>query len=532
MPARDSARPRLLWLIPAAILFFGPAVSSLQQKSATFDEPVYIVAGLSYWTLDDHVMKADAPPLVAYLAGLSPWMHGLVIPGGRLPFDDPLRHEYGFASRLLYRSGADADGILFWSRLALLVPFGSLLLVTVLLWSTALFGPTAGLLALFLTALSPNLVAHARLVTADFACTAAMLFASHQLWRFTARPVVGRALAAGLALGLALVTKFTALILVPIFAVILLLVVLRPPRSKPGPAGWWLAALFLPAILVVTFSYGWPPDPFRYFAGVLSLYRNVESDYPWYVYGHFEPEGVPWYYLAVLAGKLALPLLLLGVSGVVCVGWRSAGLVAELCLLLPMLLLLLASAGDAMPAGIRRVLPVLPVLAIAASRWALSPPRLSLLRRGLLSGLLAFHALSSLTAWPHYIPYFNEGARALFTEQQRLDDSSIDWGQDLKALPEVLARHGVKQVHLWYYGSADPRFYRVRSRPMKQRDLETPRPGVYAASLHNVIRRRLVGPSWITREQPFDRAGTSILLFRVKKDSAESAGSRSERSMR
>ena len=105
-------------------------------------------------------------------------------------------------------------------------------------------------------------------------------------------------------------------------------------------------------------------------------------------------------------------------------------------------------------------------------------------------------------------------------------------GQDLMALPEVLQRHGVKQVHLWYYGSADPRYYGVRSRGIKQRGLETPRPGVYAASLHNLIRRRLVGPSWITREQPFDRAGSSILLFRVEKKPGQGAGVPGERSGR
>ena len=72
----------------------------------------------------------------------------------------------------------------------------------------------------------------------------------------------------------------------------------------------------------------------------------------------------------------------------------------------------------------------------------------------------------------------------------------------------------------------------MRFRRIKQRELEAPRPGVYAASLHNLIRRRLAGPSWITREEPFDRAGTSILLFRVERDSGQSAGPRSERSMR
>ena len=130
---RAPWRFALAWLALGATVFFAPAITSLARKSATFDEPVYVVAGLSYLTLGDFTMKDDAPPLVAYLAGLSPWAHGLRVPGAQLGFADGLYREYPFATRLLYRSGLDADRILFWSRLAVLLPFGLLLLTTVLL---------------------------------------------------------------------------------------------------------------------------------------------------------------------------------------------------------------------------------------------------------------------------------------------------------------------------------------------------------------------------------------------------------------
>ena len=178
----------LAWLALGALLFFAPAITSLTRKSATYDEPVYVVAGLSYLSLHDYTLKEDAPPLVAYLAGVSPLLHGLRIPNDRLGFSDSLGREYDFSTRVLYRSGLDADLILLWSRLAVLLPFGLLLLATVLLWATALFGTRAGVFALLLTALSPNLIAHGRLVAADFPCAATLLFSSFLLWRYAESP--------------------------------------------------------------------------------------------------------------------------------------------------------------------------------------------------------------------------------------------------------------------------------------------------------------------------------------------------------
>ena len=401
---RASWRFTLAWLAVGVTVFTAPAITSLARKSATFDEPVYVVAGLSYLTLGDFTMKDDAPPLVAYLAGLSPWVHGLRIPGGQLGFDDGLYREYPFATRLLYRSGLDADEILFWSRLAVLLPFGLLLLTTVLLWSTALFGRRAGVFALLLTALSPNLLAHGRLVAADFPCAATMLFASFQMWRTTAKPGAARALAAGAALGLALVTKFTALLLLPCFAIVLIVAAWRRELA-PREALTTAALVAAPAAGLVALSYGIPPDPMRYFSGVSAIYRNIDPNFQWYLFGSLHPPGVPHYYLATLAVKASAPLLALGIGSLFFMRRRGAGLLAELCLLLPALLLLLASTQDGFSAGVRRLLPLFPVLAISGSRF-LAPSVGARASAWLAAAavLLLWHATSSLSSWPHYIP--------------------------------------------------------------------------------------------------------------------------------
>jgi len=498
-------------LAVASALFFGLAVTSLARKSATYDEPVYLVAGLSYWSLGELTMKEDAPPAVAYAAGLSALAHGLEIPGGRLPFSETLGTEYPFASRLLYGGPADADAVLFWARLAVLVPFGLLLLVTVQQWSVQLHGFPGAALSLALVALSPTLLAHGRLVAADFACSAAMLFASHRLWCFDQRPTARSALVAGLALGLALATKYTALVLLPTVGLVLALATWRAtPEQRGLRIRQGVLLLAGAAILVVAFHL---PEPQRFVAGVSTLYRNAHTDIPWYLLGSFHPEGSRAYYPLALALKTSLPLLALGLAGAGLLLSRPGARGAALCLLLPAVTLLAAAAFDPVSSGVRRVLPVLPVLAVAAGGAAtLARGRTGALALVL---LLALHAASTARAWPHYIPYFNELALTFGEPQDFLDDCDVDWGQDLGALPAVMRAHRVPQVNLLYFGTADPDYYGIAHRRAEMQELWDPLPGVYAVSLHRLIRARRATATPFAGAAPFAKAGTSIWLFRL-----------------
>ncbi|MDM7914090.1 MAG: glycosyltransferase family 39 protein [Candidatus Eisenbacteria bacterium] len=530
-PARalGSRRILLVSILLSGIVFLAFTVTSLQTTSATFDEPVYVVGGLASVTLHDFTMKDDAPPLVGALAGLGARAAGLTIPGSRLPFQESLGREYPYATSVLYGGAADADRVLFASRLAVLLPFGLLLLAAAGLWSRDLWGTPGAMLTLALTALSPNLIAFAGVVSADLPCAASMLAAAYLLWRGARRRSPSGLLIAGVALGLALLTKFTALLLLPVVPAVLL------ATSGREPGGGWVEAgagwrgrvravairtgwVLLPAALLVVLAFGLPPQPGRYFANLGNVYRNVKGtgEYHWYLFGAFRESPIPYYYPVVLALKGSVPVIGMGIASVFFLRRRTAGLAGELALWLPALLLLAVASADAIPAGIRRVLPVLPVLTVSAGR--LAPPAWRPWRWRSLPAAAAilWLAVTTSVAWPHYLAYFNEPAGGWRNGPRLLDDVNIDWGQDLKQLPAAMRAAGFESVRLFYFGTADPAWYRISAEPASLAQLGAREPGDYAISSHFVIRMREKGIDWPSRERPAGRAGTSILLYRIE----------------
>src|SRR6185369_13061750 len=125
-------------------------------------EPNHLAAGYSYWKTRDFRLNPEHPPLAKLIAAFP------------LLFIHPkfdTNHEYwktvaefDFGFNFLYQN--DADRLLFWSRGAMVL-IGALGLLLTFLWARDLFGPAAGLFAAGMYAFSPNLLAHAMLVTTD-----------------------------------------------------------------------------------------------------------------------------------------------------------------------------------------------------------------------------------------------------------------------------------------------------------------------------------------------------------------------------
>jgi dolichyl-phosphate-mannose--protein O-mannosyl transferase len=137
---------------------------------------------------------------------------------------------------------AAAPRELTWTRKLFLARLPSLLLglllgVLVWCWARELFGARAAALALFLYTFCPNVLAHSHLVTTDIGTTLAMFAATYAFWRYSVQPSRGRLLIAAAALGLAQLTKVTALFLGPIFVLIVILRLVRLARL--GPEGTW-----------------------------------------------------------------------------------------------------------------------------------------------------------------------------------------------------------------------------------------------------------------------------------------------------
>ena len=102
-----------------------------------------------------------------------------------------------------------------------------------------------------------------------------------------------------------------------------------------------------------------------------------------------------------------------------------------------------------------------------------------------------------------------------------LDDSNLDWGQDLKRLGHYLQEHGIERVKLRTSPVFQPEAWGVAWEPITDEEWAFERPpGLYAISAQLLIRGEHharetgQGTDWLSRYPPVARIGYSIYLFR------------------
>jgi 4-amino-4-deoxy-L-arabinose transferase-like glycosyltransferase len=135
---------------------------------------------------------------------------------------------------------------------------GVLLEMVVYVWARALFGPTAGLLALALAVTCPALAAHARLVTTDLPAALGFTATTWLAWRWLSVPTWRRAALTGTALGAAILFKFSCALLVPVVVVLALIAVMA------GRLDVKRAAFGVVLIAAVAYGSVWAGYGFRF----------------------------------------------------------------------------------------------------------------------------------------------------------------------------------------------------------------------------------------------------------------------------
>ena len=217
------------------LLFFTQGVFFIRANSQTYDEAMHLTAGYSYLVRRDFRLSPEHPPLIKELQALPLFL------GYRLPFNPDPQHwrekeDYPVGHHFLYKSTLPADRMLALSRLPNLFLGGSLVAL-IGWWAYRLWGNHAALLAIALACLEPNLVAHSSLVTTDLGVTLFIFLTVHLLWEYVNLPRWGLLAAAGVSTGLALVSKFSALLLIPTIALIVAVSVFvsSPSRKESKP---------------------------------------------------------------------------------------------------------------------------------------------------------------------------------------------------------------------------------------------------------------------------------------------------------
>ncbi len=123
--------------------------------------------------------------------------------------------------------------------------------------------------------------------------------------------------------------------------------------------------------------------------------------------------------------------------------------------------------------GHRHLLPIYLPLCIfggTAAWWFRGPSRLAKIGLG---AALATLIVVSISIWPNYLAFFNVLAGGSSQGYRRLVDSSLDWGQDLPALRDWLAKdlqqHPARgPVYLAYFGTGRPEYYGIDARRLPE----------------------------------------------------------------
>ncbi len=204
--------------IIASILIFimgGLAFFSMIGDSATMDELSHIPAGYSYVSQKDMRINPEHPPLIKDLGGLLPYLFlDLNFPKDHQSWTQDVNSQWWFGETLLYKSGNDADKIIFLARIPMILIM-LLLGFYVFKWAREIGGNKTGLLALTFYAFSPTFLAHGKLVTTDVGAAAGFFISVYYFWRFLKDSSKKNLAFAGIAYGIAQLLKFTVFIVTP-----------------------------------------------------------------------------------------------------------------------------------------------------------------------------------------------------------------------------------------------------------------------------------------------------------------------------
>lgn len=467
------------------------------QDSPTLNEPAHLVSGLSHWKLGHYRIYRVNPPLVRMLAALPVLAMGYEFEWRNIEAFTDDRPEHWMGILFARLNEERILSLIFAARLAC-IPLGLIGLISCCLWSKALYGRSSAFIAGLLWCFSPFILGHGHLITNDVPAASFAALSGFTFWRWCQSTNHWTTLFTGVSLGVALLTKTTLIVLVPIYLMVVIMKLAHTTRrAKMLSHG---LGLFCVAIYVLCAGYGFSdcfkpissipfestairrardswgigpissilahagsrvPLPADYVLGMDLQQRDFESfGAPSYLRGEWSDRGWWWYYLYALFVKTPVAVLVMFV-------WRVANCLrepgfgakrdAEGLLVAPAILILaVVSLNHGFCHHARYVIPALPyffVLVSGISLWARSRRR-----KVVLAALVFFGVLGPLCTFPHCLAYFNEIVGGPKYGSRHLLHSSLDWGQGLLHLKRWQGTKGDGlPLHLAYYGTIHPR---------------------------------------------------------------------------
>lgn len=469
-------------------------------QSPNIDELAHLSSGLAFWQFGLNEPYCVNPPFVKCLCSLpmlAMQYEHLWADFGSLPHPRP---EFVLAEHFV-ESHADRWCVFLIAGRLILLPFSLLALLILRRWSNELYGRRASLLAHALWCFCPNVLTWFSVITTDGVATAAGLASSYAFWKWLKAPHWRHAILAGILLGFALLTKLTWIVLFIVWPILWL--VYAFPLRRAGRScvssmcslccilsiGWYVlnAAYSFDGTFTQLSQYAFysrilsgkdgtielkspanrfsgtllgcvpVPLPADYVRGVDLQKADFDAGRRSFLLGTWRNGGWYGYYIVGLLAKIPASTWLLAV--ILC-SKRSTHCSLRECLclrcnllrwcacrqLLPVAAPLIAviclvSSQSGFSEHFRYILPSVPFIYILLSQVASYRGTVARHVSAIVIALVVWSSVSSLSAYPHMVSYFNEAVGGPFNGHRIMLGSAFSWTQDHFFIKRWLDRH-------------------------------------------------------------------------------------------
>ncbi|MCK9614263.1 MAG: glycosyltransferase family 39 protein [Candidatus Omnitrophica bacterium] len=543
-------------------------------NSVTSDEKTHIATGYINVKFSDYRFNIEHPPFVKQLAALPLIFLNLNFPTDIFKVSNTGMDIVKIQDAFLYKVGNDLDLMLFLSRLPNIL-ISLILAIFIYLYSRKLNGKSAGFLSLLFFAFSPTFLAHTPLVTMDTAVSCFYFITIYFFMRFAETKKYLFVALTGLFLGLSLISKFSALILIPVMyflSVILYFNIEMPKDYATVKNKIWKIIFFMPflilvmsykksvtiiapllfvyllssvlskklkiamkvnwasaillVVLVIAFSiviadytnYEWFPfhsATKAYFKGFDYFTGHAADGQDSYLLGKFSHTGW-WYYfpLAIFFKEpfVAILFIILGFIGF-CI--KKEKLWAKLILFIPMFAyLFVACFINKVNIGVRHILPIYPFLYVIVG-YSIFVFKRFRFAPAIFYVLISVLIIDVVSAYPGHLAYFNRIVGGSANGYKLLDDSNIAWGQDWKRFKKYSKANNINKVKVasrFGYYADDVK--RISYEALTPEDKIIPSEGWYVIETTQLRSKDI---QWLDKIKPVTKIGGSLLVYRINK---------------
>lgn len=463
----------------------------ISRKSITVDEIVMIPSGYYHLAAGNVELVHEHPPFSKIIAAipllfLQPAeIRPEQLKGAPGSGDERWAYEESF-----WENNPDKFiSLAYWPRvfmIALTVALGLL----IFRFARELFGPLAAVLAVTLFALEPTVLAHGRVVQTDIPAAFGFLLFFFMSRRYVLDRSFKRAAWLGFAAALAVLTKFSMLLVGPVIVIYFAVVISKALKKGRrwtsdiahlgmitlvsvvtinaayffqhrglGPADvQWIQATFPKSagsltLLTSSLSHLVPVD---FVLGILyQIWHNAQG-HPAGFLGMYSRTGWWYYFPVAFTLKTTIPFLVLSL---VALGWGAFHALKKrdvdyLWMLVPFVVYTVFVLLSHIDIGVRYYLPAYSFLFIlggALLASLLKSRRVAWVGMVVAIALMCWIGIEAVRAFPDHMSYMNQIA-SRHPHWWYLSDSNVEWGDDTPALAAYLRARGETRVRANFLG--------------------------------------------------------------------------------